>query len=148
MTLPCTGWCRCGTPGPFKDSSIGCLNTTDVLDPLNLGHGDISIWVVEGGIGAVPEFRKVGGRNIQVRRIGAAPPPPAQSPCPDSASMVVSNKATHKEAEEQLESERLASRLQTLKSLWKEGVLPDPLYHRGVSDELAAWTRHGQRHSV
>ena len=115
---------------------MGCLNTTDVLDPLNVGHADISIWVVEGGIGAVPTFRKVGGRNIHVRRIGAAPPPPAPVLVGDGQV----------EAHEENEgSERLASRLRTLRSLWEEGVVPEPLYQRAVSDELAAWTRYGHQ---
>ena len=142
MTFPCsTGWCRCGTPGPWFNTSVGCLNTTDVLDPLNLGHADISIWVVEGAVGAVPAFRKVGGRNIQVRRIGAAPSLQALA----SAPTFVSDEAEQKEAEEEKKaSKRLASRLHTLKSLWQEGVLPETLYHRAVSDELAAWMRHGR----
>eukprot|EP01043_Picozoa_sp_COSAG02_P015700 COSAG02_NODE_676_length_18610_cov_44.695532_4_plen_129_part_00 len=128
---------------------MGCLNTTDVLDPLNLGHGDINIWVVEGDIGAVSVFRKVGGRNIQVRQIGAPRAPPAPLPALASTSTFVSDEAEHKETEdEKKDSERLALRLHTLKSLWQEEVLPELLYHRAVSDELAAWTRHGQHRSV
>lgn len=124
---------------------MGCLNTTDLLDPLNLGHADISIWIVEGGIGAVPVLRKVGGRNIQVRRIGAPPVPPAPARASASAPTFILDEAEQKEAEDEKKgSERLASRLHTLKSLWQEGVLPELLYHRAVSDELAAWTRHGR----
>ena len=62
-----------------------------------------------------------------------------------SAATFVSDEAEQKEAEEEKkDSKRLASRLHTLKSLWQEGVLPETLYHRAVSDELAAWMRHGR----
>ena len=129
------------------NSSVGCLNTTDVLDPLNLGHADISIWVVEGDVGSVPAFRKVGGRNIQVRRIGTAPPPPAPLPVLAfaSASAFASEEQEQQEQQEKKDAERLASRLRTLKSLWQEGVLPELLYRRAASDELATWTRRGHR---
>ena len=115
---------------------MGCLNTTDVLDPLNLGHADINIWVVEGGIGAVPTFTKVGGRNIQVHRIGATPPPPAP---------VLVEEGQAEADEGNGRGERLASRLRMLRSLWEEGLVPEPLYQRAVSDELAAWTRYGHK---
>jgi hypothetical protein len=114
-----------------------------VLDPLDLGRADISIWIVVGDEGAVPSFNKVGGRNIRVRRIGAAPPPPpALLPVLASASAFASEEQQQEKAEKK-DGERLASRLRMLKALHEEGVLPEPLYHRAAGDELAAWTRRG-----
>jgi hypothetical protein len=46
---------------------------SDVNDPGNLGTGDISYWVVIGGVGAVNTFTKNGGTGIHARRIGSAP---------------------------------------------------------------------------
>lgn len=46
---------------------------SDVNDPKNLGTGDITYWVVVGGVGAVDTFTKNGGNSIQIRRIGSAP---------------------------------------------------------------------------
>lgn len=43
----------------------------DVLDPENLGVGDINYWVVLGGTGAVDQFIKKGGASIRARRIGS-----------------------------------------------------------------------------
>jgi hypothetical protein len=39
-------------------------------DPDNLGTGDITYWVVEGGVGAVDAFTRNGGADIRARRIG------------------------------------------------------------------------------
>ncbi len=45
----------------------------DLNDPQNLGIGDITYWVVLGGVGAVEDFSRNGGVNIRARRIGAEP---------------------------------------------------------------------------
>lgn len=45
----------------------------DLNDPQNLGTGDITYWVVLGGVGAVEDFNRNGGANIRARRIGAGP---------------------------------------------------------------------------
>jgi thioredoxin reductase len=46
---------------------------SDVTDPNNLGTGDITYWVVIGGVGAVDTFTKNGGTGIRARRIGSSP---------------------------------------------------------------------------
>lgn len=45
----------------------------DLNDPQNLGIGDITYWVVLGGLGAVEDFNRNGGSNIRARRIGSGP---------------------------------------------------------------------------
>ncbi len=45
----------------------------DLNDPQNLGTGDITYWVVLGGVGAVEDFTRTGGAKIRARRIGAEP---------------------------------------------------------------------------
>jgi Pectate lyase superfamily protein len=45
----------------------------DLNDPQNLGTGDITYWVVLGGVGAVEDFTRNGGTHILTRRIGAEP---------------------------------------------------------------------------
>ena len=104
------GWCR--------------VNTTDVNDPQNLGHADINIWVVEGDIGPVAGFVKVGGANIRVRRIGAASEPTART------------------------TEGLAERLRALSGLMEEGVLTKELHEEAARAELAAWTRSSMREAT
>lgn len=47
----------------------------DLNDPKNLGTGDITYWVVVGGVGAVDRFTRNGGATIRARRIGSATPP-------------------------------------------------------------------------
>lgn len=44
-----------------------------IHDPENLGVGDVRYWVVEGNVGAIEKFTRVGGANIQAWRIGSAP---------------------------------------------------------------------------
>jgi len=83
------------------------VNSTDVLDPHSLGIADISIWIVEGDVGPVSGFKKVGGSNIRLRRIGAAAAPA-------------------------VENDGLKSRLRTLQELRQEGTLSEPLYQRAA----------------
>lgn len=46
-------------------------NVYDISDPKNLGHADITYWVVEGNVGPVKNFTVDGGANIVARRIGS-----------------------------------------------------------------------------
>ena len=46
----------------------------DIHDPGNHGFADVTYWVVEGDVGPVATFKKVGGANIQARRAGSAAP--------------------------------------------------------------------------
>jgi hypothetical protein len=45
----------------------------DLNDPQNLGIGEITYWVVLGGVGAVEDFTRTGGAKIRARRIGDEP---------------------------------------------------------------------------
>jgi hypothetical protein len=45
----------------------------DLNDPQNLGIGEITYWVVRGGVGAVEDFSINGGAKIRARRIGEEP---------------------------------------------------------------------------
>jgi hypothetical protein len=45
----------------------------DINDPDNLGIGDVNWWVVRGNVGAIDEFKVMGGKGIRSRRIGAGP---------------------------------------------------------------------------
>ncbi len=45
----------------------------DINDPDNLGIGDLNWWVVRGNVGAVDEFKVMGGKGIRSRCIGAVP---------------------------------------------------------------------------
>lgn len=47
------------------------VTKSDVNDPRNLANGDITYWVVIGGVGARDVFLKTGGASIQTRRIGS-----------------------------------------------------------------------------
>ena len=49
-------------------------------DPVNLGTGEIRYWVVEGNVGAVDKFTRLGGNSILARRIGATSTIPHSSP--------------------------------------------------------------------
>ncbi|MHC4884325.1 MAG: hypothetical protein ACYTGH_04490, partial [Planctomycetota bacterium] len=62
-------------PGAGQTDATNAWQTlaSDVNDPSNLGVGDITYWVVLGGVGAVDPFVKNGGANIRTRRIGSAP---------------------------------------------------------------------------
>jgi hypothetical protein len=53
-------------------------------DPDNLGTGDITYWVVEGGVGAVDTFTRNGGANIRARRIGDTHQPTPDVPSDSS----------------------------------------------------------------
>ena len=59
--------------GPGQSSTANAWQKTvaDINDPRNLGFADVTYWVVEGNVGAVANFSKIGGANIQARRIGA-----------------------------------------------------------------------------
>ena len=46
---------------------------SDLNDPQNLGIGEITYWVVLGGVGAVEDFTRTGGAKIRARRIGEEP---------------------------------------------------------------------------
>ncbi len=46
---------------------------SDLNDPQNLGIGEITYWVVLGGVGAVEDFTSTGGAKIRARRIGEEP---------------------------------------------------------------------------
>lgn len=46
---------------------------SDLNDPKNLGIGEITYWVVLGGVGAVEDFTRIGGEKIRARRIGGEP---------------------------------------------------------------------------
>jgi hypothetical protein len=62
-------------PGPGQTDTHNAWQTlvSDVNDPSNLGIADINFWVVEGNVGAVWKFTRIGGASIQARRIGAGP---------------------------------------------------------------------------
>ena len=60
-------------PGQETPENVWQKTIADVNDPKNLGHGDITYWVVEGNVGPVATFNKTGGKNIQTRRIGSPP---------------------------------------------------------------------------
>ncbi|MHC4884326.1 MAG: hypothetical protein ACYTGH_04495 [Planctomycetota bacterium] len=62
-------------PGAGQTDANNAWQTlvSDVNDPDNLGVGEITYWVVLGGVGAVDPFVKNGGANIRTRRIGSAP---------------------------------------------------------------------------
>ena len=45
-------------------------NFADINDPNNQSLADITYWVVEGDVGSVETFVKIGGAHIQARRIG------------------------------------------------------------------------------
>ena len=40
------------------------MTNSDVNDPRNLANGDITYWVVIGGVGAMDVFLKTGGASI------------------------------------------------------------------------------------
>lgn len=46
----------------------------DINDPNNQSLADITYWVVEGDVGSVETFVKIGGAHIQARRIGSSAP--------------------------------------------------------------------------
>ena len=46
----------------------------NIKDPKNESFADIRYWVVEGDVGPVATFNKIGGAGIQAYRIGALPP--------------------------------------------------------------------------
>ena len=74
-------------PGPGQTDTRNAWQTlvSDINDPKNLGHADVTYWVVEGAVGAVKKFTQIGGATIRARRIGeaAAPPPdPVAAPAP------------------------------------------------------------------
>lgn len=62
-------------PGAGQTNAQSAWQTlvSDVNDPNNLGTGDITYWVVIGGVGAVDTFTKNGGTGIRARRIGSSP---------------------------------------------------------------------------
>ncbi len=62
-------------PGSGQTNAQSAWQTlvSDVNDPNNLGTGDITYWVVIGGVGAVDTFTKNGGTGIRARRIGSSP---------------------------------------------------------------------------
>ena len=45
----------------------------EIHDPQNKSIADISYWVVEGNVGAVAGFTKIGAANVQARRVGSPP---------------------------------------------------------------------------
>ena len=65
--------------GPGQTDKDNAWQSTEfnLLDPDNLGLGDINYWVVEGNVGAVEKFTRNGGANIRARRIGSTPTPKA-----------------------------------------------------------------------
>ena len=67
--------------GPGQETPANSWQKTiaDVDDPGNQGYGDIVYWVVEGNVGAVPDFNMSGGAHIQARRIGSPPTPVTSS---------------------------------------------------------------------
>ncbi len=60
-------------PGQTDDRNAWQALVSDIEDPKNLGIADINYWVVEGNVGAVDRFTRIGGASIQARRIGSAP---------------------------------------------------------------------------
>ena len=72
----CRRWlCR----GQTTPANAWQKTIADINDPKNLSFADISYWVVEGNVGPVATFTKVGGASIQARRIGAAPACPLKT---------------------------------------------------------------------
>lgn len=68
-------------PGQTDDDNEWQATEFAIHDPMNLGSGDITYWVVEGNVGAVETFTRTGGERIRARRIGAHPLPlPAAHP--------------------------------------------------------------------
>ena len=62
--------------GPSQTNPENAWQKTvaDIHDPGNRGFADVTYWVVEGDVGPVATFKKVGGANIQARRAGSAAP--------------------------------------------------------------------------
>ena len=60
-------------PGPGQTDSQNLWQTlvSNINDPKNLGIADINYWVVEGNVGAVEKFTRIGGASIYARRIGS-----------------------------------------------------------------------------
>lgn len=58
-------------PGQSDPQNAWQATKSDVNDPDNQATGDITYWVVIGGIGAKDIFLKTGGESIQTRRIGS-----------------------------------------------------------------------------
>ncbi len=60
-------------PGPGQTDSQNVWQTlvSNINDPKNLGIADINYWVVEGNVGAVENFTRIGGASIYARRIGS-----------------------------------------------------------------------------
>lgn len=57
-------------PGQTETRNEWQKLAADLNDPQNLGIGDITYWVVLGGVGAVENFTRIGGAKIRTRRIG------------------------------------------------------------------------------
>ena len=68
--------CFCRMQGPTQTHPANAWQKTQssINDPKNVGFGDVTYWVVEGDVGPVATFVKVGGANIQARRVGAPAP--------------------------------------------------------------------------
>jgi len=60
-------------PGQTDAGNVWQKLVSDINDPKNLGVADINFWVVEGNVGAVRKFNRIGGASIQARRIGSTP---------------------------------------------------------------------------
>ena len=57
--------------GQTNPNNVWQAADVNLHDPMNLGTGEITYWVVEGGVGAVDRFTRQGGDSILTRRIGA-----------------------------------------------------------------------------
>ena len=58
-------------PGQTTPENVWQKTLADISDPRNLSFADISYWVVEGNVGPVATFTKIGGANMHARRIGS-----------------------------------------------------------------------------
>ncbi len=60
-------------PGPGQTDSQNVWQTlvSNINDPKNLAIADINYWVVEGNVGAIEKFTRIGGASIEARRIGS-----------------------------------------------------------------------------
>lgn len=59
--------------GQTDENNVWQATDFNLYDPNNLGTGEITYWVVEGGVGAVDIFTREGGNSILARRIGTRP---------------------------------------------------------------------------
>ena len=58
-------------PGQTNPQNMWQKTIADVKDPANQSFADISYWVVEGAVGPVATFTKIGGDGVQAHRIGS-----------------------------------------------------------------------------